>query len=265
MNQLSGKVAAISGATGIVGTGIAIAFAREGAKISLIDCKGRSGGAELTARLTASGATASFIECDITDPGEAQRAIDESAEKYGRLDVLVNNNWVATPYASLLDKPESDFQSSMNACFFGTLRAMRAVVPHMRKVQGGRIINVSAPYGYTSYYNIADAVATDHALRGLTRVAGVEWGRYNITTNLLAPSLVNGPEFQQYRAQNPRAVDALIAQMPLRRLGDPVEDIGAAALYLASDEACYITGHTIFADGGQHINTAVFKPRPRAA
>jgi 3-oxoacyl-[acyl-carrier protein] reductase len=243
-----------------IGRGIAVRFAREGARLALID-RDPAKGAAVVREIVAAGGTARFIEADVAVPGTAQRAVDAAAEGYGRLDILVNSNWNQAPWLPLLEKPEEEFQTSMNTGFFGTLRAMRAAVPHMRKLGGGRIINVASPYGHTTYQNVSDAVSTDWSLQGLTRAAGVEWGCYNILTNLLAPGLVDIPEFQEYRAQNPAMVDALLQQMPLRRLGDPVEDIGGAALLLASDEGCYIIGHPIFADGGQHMNPATFKPR----
>jgi NAD(P)-dependent dehydrogenase (short-subunit alcohol dehydrogenase family) len=262
MDQLRGKVVAVAGAAGSTGRGIALRFAHEGAKIALIDRDSAKCDA-LVKEIQTAGGTATFIRADIAAQGDAQRAVDAAASAYGRLDVLVNSNWVLRSFTPLLEKPEEDFEASMHAVFFGTLRAMRAAVPHMRKAGGGRIINVAAPYGYTSFHNIADAVSTDWSLQGLTRVAAVEWGKYQILVNLLVPALLDIPEFQQYRAENPAYVDGLLKQMPLRRLGDPIEDLGGAALLLATDEGCFITGQPIFSDGGQHLNTATFKPRAR--
>jgi 3-oxoacyl-[acyl-carrier protein] reductase len=199
MDQLKGKVAAVTGATGSIGRGIAFRFAREGAKIALID-RDAAKGAALAKEIQTAGGMATFIRADVAAQGDAQRAVDAAANAYGRLDV-----------------------------------------------------------------NIADAVSTDWSLQGLTRAAAVEWGKYQILTNLLIPALIDIPEFQQYRAENPAYVDGLIMQMPLRRLGDSVEDLGGAALLLASDEGCFIIGHPVFADGGHHINTATFRPRARQA
>jgi len=260
MKLLTGKVAAVTGATGSIGRGIAVRFAREGASLALID-RDADRGAQLAREIAGAGGMAKFIQADVAVPGEAQRAVDAAAVALGRLDVLVNSNWTPSPCTPLIDKAEADFEACLSARFLGTLRAMRAAVPHMRTVGGGRIINVASPYGYTTYHNIADDVSTDWSLHGLTRAAGVEWGQYQITTNLLVPALADIPEFQRYRSENPEYVDGLLRQMPLRRLGDPVEDIGGAALFLACDEGCFIIGHPIFADGGQHINTATFKPR----
>ena len=257
--ELKGRVAAISGATGSIGRGIAMRFARAGAELALIDHDAAEG-ATLARKIAATGGKCRFIQADFAARGEAQRAIDEAAAAFGRLDILVNSNWSRTPWRPLLEKDEEDFRAALELGLFGALRSMRAAVPHMRKVGGGRIINIAAPYGHTSLVNIADAVTVGYSLQGLTRAAAAEWGQYQILTNLLVPSLVDIPEFQQYRAQNPAYVDALIGMMPLRRLGDPIEDIGGAALLLACDEGCFITGHPIYADGGQFMNPATFKP-----
>jgi 3-oxoacyl-[acyl-carrier protein] reductase len=259
MDQLKGKVAVVTGATGSIGRAIAVRFAREGAKVALVDTD-EAKGAELVKQISAASGTAKFIKADVAIKGEAQRAIDEAAKTFGRLDVLANSNWTPTPWKSLIDKEEADFENQINRCVLATLRAMKAVFPHLKKEGGGRIVNVASPFGATTYAHIGDAVASDWSLQGLTRAAAVEWGQYNILTNMLIPGLADIPEFQNYRASDPAYVDNILRQMPLQRLGDPVEDIGGAAMYLVSDEGCFLTGHPVFADGGQHMNGATFAP-----
>ena len=264
MQLLTGKVAAITGATGSIARAIAQRFAREGATVGVIDPDAAAGGA-LAAELARSGAKSRAFTADVGLSGEVEKAIEAVVAAFGRLDVLVHNAWTPTPFVPLLDKPEREFRASLETGLFGALRAMRAAVPHLRKADGGRIILVGAPYGHTTYANVADAVCTDYALQGLTRAAGVEWGKYRIVTNLLLPALADVPEFQAYRAQQAAAVKSLLPMQPLRRLGDPVEDIGGAAVMLACDEGCFITGHTIHADGGQHMNPATFRPAAPSA
>jgi NAD(P)-dependent dehydrogenase (short-subunit alcohol dehydrogenase family) len=259
MDQLKGKVAVVTGATTSIGRGIAIRFAREGARTALIDADAVKG-AQLVREIEAAGGTARFIRADITAAGEARRAIDEAAETFGRLDVLANCNWALTSWKGLADKADEDFESALARNVLGAVRAMRAAFPHMKKQGGGRIINVGSPYGATTLNTVSDAVAADWSLQGLTRAAGVEWGEHNILVNYLAPALVDIPEFQAFRAADPAYVDRVVQMMPLKRLGDPVEDIGGAAMFLASDEACFINGHPIYADGGQFINSGVFVP-----
>ena len=259
MKLLDGKVAVFTGATGSIARAIAKRFAREGATVGLIDRSAAAADA-LAAELTRDGAKARAFAADLTVAGEAGRAVDALAGTLGRLDVLVHNAWTPASYTPLLEKAEGEFRESIETGVFGALRAMRAAVPHLRKAGGGRIILVGAPYGHTTYANVADAVCTDHALQGLARAAGVEWGEFQIATNLLLPALADVPEFRAYRSQHAAAVASLLPMQSLRRLGDPVEDIGGAAVMLACDEGCFITGHTIYADGGQHMNPATFRP-----
>jgi NAD(P)-dependent dehydrogenase (short-subunit alcohol dehydrogenase family) len=259
MDQLEGKVAIVTGATGSIGRAIAVRFAREGAKVAVVD-NDHVKGAEVVKQIEAAGGNATFIKADVAVKGEAQCAVDEAAKVFGRLDVLANSNWVLTPWKSLLDKDDEDYEQALHRCVLGTLRAMKAAFPHMKKQGGGRIVNVASPYGATTYANIGDSIAADWSIQGLTRAAGVEWGEHNILTNMLIPGLANIAEFQAYRATDEANVDDILRQMPLKRLGDPVEDIGGAAMFLVSDEGCYVLGHPIYADGGQHMNGATFAP-----
>ena len=259
MDQLKGKAAVVTGATGSIGRGIAIRFAREGAKVALIDSDAAKG-ADLARQIEAAGGTAKFIQADVTVEKDARRAIDEAVKAHGRIDVLANSNWAQAPWKPLSEKDAADFTSAINRSLFGALHSMRAAYPHMKQQGSGRIINVGSPYGATTFNNVTDAITADWALQGLTRATAVEWAISNILINFLSPALVDIPEFQAFRATDPAYIDRVLAQTALKRLGDPVEDIGGAAMFLASDEACFVTGHPVYADGGQFISSAVFAP-----
>jgi NAD(P)-dependent dehydrogenase (short-subunit alcohol dehydrogenase family) len=259
MDQLKGKVAAVTGATGSIGRGIATRFAREGAQVALIDSDATRG-RELVSQIEASGGKAKFFQADVTAEQDAKRAINEAIQACGRLDVLANSNWAQAPWKPLAEKDVADFASAINRNLFGALYSMRAVYSQMKQQGGGRIINVGSPYGATTFNNVTDAITADWALQGLTRATAAEWAISNILVNFLSPALVDIPEFQAFRATDPVYIDRVLAQTALKRLGDPVEDIGGAAMFLASDEACFITGHPVYADGGQFISSAVFAP-----
>ena len=259
MDQLKDKVAVVTGGATSIGRGIAIRFAREGANTALLDTDEAKANA-VVAEIEAAGGTARFFPADLTREGEAKRAIDAVAQTWGRVDVLANCNWRQAPWTAFADKAEADFAAGLEFGVMGAVRAMQAAFPHLKAAGGGRVINVGSPYGATTYIDVGDSVVVDWALQGLTRAAAVEWGQFAILVNYLSPAVVDIPEFQAYRASNTATVDRILGSMPLRRLGDLVEDVGGAAMYLASDEGCFINGHPIYADGGQFLNFGVFSP-----
>jgi NAD(P)-dependent dehydrogenase (short-subunit alcohol dehydrogenase family) len=149
------------------------------------------------------------------------------------------------------------------AAVTATHAAMQAALPYLRAADGGRIINVGHRYGESANHATGAYNAAAWALVGLTRTAAVDWGQYQIATNLLLP-VTDTPEYRSYHARRAQLLDLMVAQLPLRRMGDPVEDIGGAALFLANDAANFINGEVIHGDGGQHIagpilNLAKFK------
>ncbi len=136
---------------------------------------------------------------------------------------------------------------------------MKAAYPHLKR-QGGRVVNVGSVYGGSAYLHITDRVTRDWALQGLTRAAGVEWARDNILVNFLIPGLIAEAEFLQWHDAHAERTDQLVKGSAMQRLGDPLEDFGGALMFLVSDEACFIVGHAVYADGGQHLSTPAFEP-----
>jgi 3-oxoacyl-[acyl-carrier protein] reductase len=130
----------------------------------------------------------------------------------------------------------------------------------MKAAGSGRIVNLGSIYGPTANEGVTDAVTMDFALTGLSRSAGVEWGRDGILVNFLQAAVPDIDVFAGYRARKGGSVDTLIANTAMPRLADPVEDVGGAAMFLVSDEACFILGHRVLADGGQHLTAAIFEP-----
>lgn len=136
---------------------------------------------------------------------------------------------------------------------------MRAAAPSMREAGGGRIILIGHRYGDSVNEGLGPYSTAAAALIGLMRSAAVEWGKWGITTNLLVP-FADTEELRAAHAKRPRIIDLMQSQIPLQRAGDPVEDIGGAALYLASADGAFINGQVLYADGGQHIAGPVLNP-----
>ena len=151
------------------------------------------------------------------------------------------------------------FGISMRA-FYESLWMMQAVFPVMRQGGGGSIIALGSTYGHFTQRFIADYKAAKEAVKGLVLSAAQEWGPYNIRVNILEAAL-DSTEFQNYKAGHKARVDDAIAIVPMRRMGDPVRDIGGAAVFLASDDSRYLTGEIVHADGGEHLSAPVFEPR----
>lgn len=259
MNQLMGQVAIVFGGGSEIARGIAVRFGRERANVAVVDRDEKAGAATVKA-IEGEGAAAKFIRGDAAVKDDAAQAVAAAVQAYGRVDILVNAVETRMPAGPLESKSEDDFNKLLGGDVLAALRGMQAVFPYMKKQGAGRIINVGSIYGANAYVHVVDTATRDAALQGLTRGAASEWAKYNVLVNYLAPGIPDIAEFRAYRETRRSMVDHLIANTPLQRLMDPVEDIGGAAMYLVSDEGCYIVGHPIYADGGQHLVAAVMEP-----
>ena len=255
MGLIEGQVAIVTGAANEAPQGVARRFAREGAKVILVD---RDEAAARQAAQNIPGAEAHGA--DLADPAAAQALVKAVADAHGRIDILVTGAHPALKWERFDDKPVSDFTAAFADVVASALAMMKAVRPVMARAGGGRIVNLGSIYGPSALEGVSDAVTTDGALAALTRAIGVEWAKDGILVNFLHPGLPDIKVFADYRLGRRDSVDSLLSNTPMQRLADPVEDIGGAAMFLVSDEACFITGHKIFADGGQHLTAAVFEP-----
>ena len=253
MGLIQGQVAIVTGGANEVSQGIARRFAREGARVILVD---QDEAAAKDAAKGIEGAEGRFV--DFATPGAAEGLAKTVADSHGRIDILVNGVHPALKWGRFDTKPVSDFTSAFVEVVASALAMMKAVKPHMLKAGGGRIVNLGSIYGASAQEGVTDAITTDGALAALTRSIGVEWAKDQILVNFLQPGLPDIKVFNDYRAM--RDVAYLIDNTAMQRLADPVEDIGGAAMFLVSDEACFIVGHKVFADGGQHLTAAVFEP-----
>jgi NAD(P)-dependent dehydrogenase (short-subunit alcohol dehydrogenase family) len=235
-----------------VGRGIARRFAREGASVVVADID-VDGGSEVATSLDALGAAdASFVATDVADRSAVHAMVDAAVSRFGGLDILVNNaQWVA-PKVPLLDKTDEMLARTLGTGLWATFWAMQAAAPVMRAGGGGRIVNLCSLIGLSGTPAYADYAANKEAIRGLTRVAANEWAADGILVNALAP-VARTPAVDRFAVDSPDAVAAAERANPLGRLGDPEDDIGGAALFLASDDARYVTGITLFVDGGAHL------------
>ena len=248
MGRLSGKVALITGGGQGVGLGIARAFAAEGASLMLTgrhEDKLRG----VVPELEALGAKVGICPGDARQRIDAERAVAEAIERLGQLDILVNNAQSSAPGRSLEDSDEGTMRMTIESGLFGTIYHMQAALPHMRE-RGGSIINFGSREGIVGGAGFAIYAATKEGIRGVSRVAAREWGQYKIRVNVICPAALS-PVAVQYLADHPEQAEMYRKEIALGYFGDPQEDIGPVAVFLASDDSRYVTGQTINSDGGQ--------------
>ncbi|MGV2582910.1 UNVERIFIED_CONTAM: SDR family oxidoreductase [Mycobacterium avium subsp. hominissuis] len=261
--RLDGKVALVTGAGNGIGRGIARRFAREGAHVVLADIDTDAGNA-VAAEIERLGARGHFVETDVSDKDQVIAAVDEATSTYGRLDIVVNDAMALSPNVLLEHKSDAMLESVLKIGLWGTWWSMHAAFPWMREQGGGRIVNFYSVDSDAGTWLHVDYNLTKAAIQSLTRSAAVEWARFNITVNAIAPVAKSCGYYALIREQ-PDMEAALDATVPLGHIGDPENDIAPAAVFLASDDARYITGETLNVDGGMHLQRYSSRPQDLSA
>lgn len=243
--RLRGKVAIITGSASGIGRGMALAMAKEGAHIAIVDVNAEKG-KETLVDISHYTEGMLFIK-DISKRENAYEIVNEVVKKFGKLDILINNAH-ASKQAPFIETTQEHFDLSFLTGFYPTFHFMRASYPELKK-SNGKVINFASGAGLDGQPTQTSYAAAKEAIRAISRVAANEWGPDGINVNLISPiALTAGVE--QWRDSAPDLYTAMLNKIPLRRLGDPEQDIGQVAVFLASDDANYITGQTIMVDGG---------------
>ena len=246
MGILDGKVALVTGAGQGVGRGIALALAREGAVIAVVDRNGETA-AETVVLIEGVGGKALQRLCDVRNSEEVNACVAAVVEATGTVDILVNNAVDAIVGIPLQDLDDEQFLISFASGPFASFWFMRACFPHLQ--DGGRIINLRSGTENQSMVGYGAYVAAKAAVGGLTRAAAREWGRHGITVNALVPFALS-PSAEADLARQPGKLEALYRQLSIPRTADVEADVGRAAVFLAGPDATFITGCTISVDGG---------------
>ncbi|WP_431030344.1 SDR family NAD(P)-dependent oxidoreductase [Lysinibacillus sp. LZ02] len=244
--RLQDKVVIITGGAGGIATGMAMAMAKEGAILALVDIN-EEAGQKVLAKVHEYSPQSIYFNGDLFDVANLPNIVTTVVEKFGKLDVLVNNAHASTqkPFEELT---QEDFDLSFGTGFYPTFYLMKAALPYLKETQGS-IINFASGAGLAGQPTQAAYAAAKEAIRGITRVAANEWGKYNININLISP-IAKSPGVEAWAKQFPEMYQDSLSRIPLGRWGEPEEDIGRVAVFLASEDARYITGQTIMVDGG---------------
>ena len=244
MFDLTNKVAIITGASQGIGKGMAETFSKAGAHVACVS-RNKENLKSVTDSLIKNGGEASFYTCDVSSLDAFQNTIKEIAKNHGSVDILVNNAGVCKDKL-IMRMSEDDWNKVIKINLNGAFNGIKAVSQIMIKQLSGRIINISSIVGLIGNPGQANYAASKAGLIGLSKSAAKELAPRGITVNAIAPGYIATDMTDQITDQ---AKESLITKIPLGRIGSP-SDIAASALFLASDEAEYITGQTLTVDGG---------------
>jgi 2-hydroxycyclohexanecarboxyl-CoA dehydrogenase len=246
MHGVDGKVIIVTGAGRGVGRGMALHLGRGGARVVVAEWKPDLL-AEIGAELTELGVENLGVVCDIQDKDQIDAMVAQTLDRFGRVDGLINNAQTFRPLAPVAEVSEDDVDVFYRSGVKGTLWAMQAVYPHMKKQGWGRIVNFASSMGITGGSGFAAYNASKEAIRAITRTAAREWGAEGIVVNAIAPASAT---HHGEAAKVSEGYRIFIENCPMKRQGDPELDIGPIAWFLCSDACRYLTGHTFMADGG---------------
>lgn len=260
MGHLDGRVAIITGAGEGIGNGFARVFAREGARVVVAEYNDKLGRQAVEDLERDFGADALFTHTDVREKAQVQAMVQAALDRWGTVDVLVNNAWGGGSLRRAEFKSDEEMAHGFAVGFHGPFWAMQAAFPTMKANGYGRIINMCSLNGVNAHMGTTEYNTAKEALRALTRTAAREWAPHGITANVICPA-AKSAAFKRVAEENPGMLDAADAMNPMGRIGDPETDIAPVALFLASEDSRYLTGNTLFVDGGGHINGASWAPQ----
>lgn len=249
MKRLSGKIAIVTGAAGGLGRAFAVDLAAAGAQVAIVTRKDLEGLKETYGQIVSLGGKAIWIQADISKEEDLDRMALETHNRFGRIDILVNNAAIIPSRKAFYEIPPAEFEQVMNTNVKGTWMSTRAVYPYMKAQGKGKIINIASETFFTGSHGFAHYVASKGGIMGLTRALAAELGPENICVNVVAVGYTDTPgaaiigDVKKYD----------VSRTPLGRYAIP-EDIMGTVTFLASDDSDFITGQTIVVDGGRFMH-----------
>ena len=248
MKEFEGKVALITGGASGIGRATALAFAREGGQIVIGDRNDERGGA--TAQIIRdAGGTAAFHRTDVSVASDVEALVDHAMTTFGRLDLAFNNAGIEGDVHPLAEQSEANYDAVMDINVKGIWLCMKYEIPRMLENGGGAIVNASSVAGLIGFPGISLYAASKHAVIGLTKTAALEYSAQGIRINAVNPGLIDTEMADRLAAGAKTTKDDLAPLHPIGRIGR-VEEVAEAVLWLCSDRASFVTGHSLIVDGG---------------
>jgi NAD(P)-dependent dehydrogenase (short-subunit alcohol dehydrogenase family) len=249
MDRLKGKVAIITGGGRGIGQGIALRFGQEGAKAVVVDIIGE--GAEGTAqRIQKEHGEAIGLQGDVSKASNVESLVTQSLAAFGRIDILVNNAGIGGS-KTCLDTSEEEWDRTLAINLKSVFLFCKRVIPEMMKIGKGKIVNIASAYGISGSLHTAAYCSSKAGIINFTRQLAVDYSPYQIYVNAISPGLIE-TEMTRRKFEDPETLSYLLQFIPLGRHGTP-EDIAGAALFLASEDSDFVTGHNLVVDGGDSI------------
>jgi NAD(P)-dependent dehydrogenase (short-subunit alcohol dehydrogenase family) len=246
---MTGKVALVTGGSSGIGRATCVRFAQEGAAVVVAARRAAEG--EQTAQLVReAGGETLFVRTDVARPADVQALVTACLARYGHLDYACNNAGTEGPVGPLAECSEAEWDAIMGTNLKGTWLCMKAELPPMRAQGGGAIVNVASVAGLIGFPRLGPYVATKHAIVGLTKTAAMEHAQDRIRVNVVCPGLIDTAMADRFTGGAQTGIEQFMMSLkPMRRRGTPAE-VAEAIVWLCSDAASYVTGHSMVVDGG---------------
>ncbi|ERH09573.1 MAG: dehydrogenase [halophilic archaeon J07HX64] len=248
MTGRNNGVALVSGAGSGIGRATAKRFAADGAQVVVVDID-VEGGQETVSDIEATGGEATFVRADVTDENDIEEMVAVAVDSYGGLDYAFNNAGIEGTEAPASEQSMSNWEQVIDTNLKGVFLSMREEIPVLMENGGGAIVNTASIAGLRGFRNLSPYVASKHGVVGLTRTAAAGFSGDGVRVNAVCPGVIETPMVARSREENPEAIEATVAATPADRLGQP-EEIAAAATWLCSGDASFVTGESLVVDGG---------------
>ncbi len=248
--RLEGKVALVTGASSGIGRATAIRLGKEGAAVGVNYRSDEEGAREAVRGIEAAGGRAVGIQGDISKEEDAKRMVRETIEAFGDLDILVNNAGLQTE-SPFLEMSLEDWQKVISVDLTGTFLVSREAISHMVENGGGALVNMSSVHQRIPWPNFVHYATAKGGMKLLTESLALEFASRGVRVNAVAPGAIETP-INAEKFEDPEGRREVEAMIPWDRIGQP-EEVAACVAFLASDEASYVTGHTLFVDGGMSL------------